>query len=235
MRGRFKTSDFFTRRLDERFKGQPKPGEIEFIKNQRIYAERRAKFFAGFSRDMLESMRSETSGKVIFLGQGMRPLYETMKKINKALKVVSPRRIRYFIYSSDFRGKPHYKEGEAVDALISTGIADTRTRNFTVIDYDVRGHVSRFIKELRMASEKAAGGKPLAGLNITNLDGKTRYSAIDLSEGVLRPVRTSAFEKKGVKMIGPDRAKRKQDASLIYLFMEEAIQREVERAKTSTT
>ena len=230
MRGRFKTSDFFARRLEGRFKGQLAPRELEFARNQRIYAERRAKSFAGFSRDMLESMSSEP-GKLIFLGQGMRPLYETMKKMNKALKIVSPRRIRYFIYSSDFRGKPHYTEGEAVDALISTGIADSRTRNFRIVDFDVKGHVSRFANELRAASKKAAGGKPVH-LNIINTD-KTSYAAINVSEEVHRPVRTLPFYENGVKMIGPDKTQKKTDASLSYLFLEEAIQREVERAKAS--
>src|SRR3989344_5178753 len=98
----------------------------------RLWARLAAPKFAKYSVELLEKMKNgEVQGKVIFIGQGMRPYFETITALNRELRFVPRKRIRYFIYSSsdphreyvggvfvsEYR-KPHYEEGEAVDALL---------------------------------------------------------------------------------------------------------------------
>jgi len=233
---RAKTAEFYRRRVD---RGNTYRNPLHGVSLARLRGSAReyAQEFGKFSLDLLNRMKNgqELKGKVIFLGQGMRPLYETVKEINRALKIVPDNRIRYFIFSSAHRGKPHYSRGEAADALIKARIIDSHARNYVIVDYDGLGHIDSFIRELRAAFAKRTGNNEV-NLDVLNFDAENRGSpgihsplAIDFSEMVMRPVRARKTQRKGVTVVIPSRLERKPFAAFQYLILQEAIKEEVER------
>ena len=218
---------FFKRRLVERT-GTNRYA-IEGLKNARRSARTDAAVWARFSLGTLEEMRGNKARKIIFLGQGMRPLFETMRELNKDLKLVPPKKIRYFIYSSEGRGKPHYQSGEAIDALIKFGIVDRNTKEYQVIDYDAMGHVARFKEEMISAVARLTGERK-PDIKISSYPEENIPLAVNQAEQMLRPVRTRKIEQGGVTIIRPFAEGRKQSASEDYLILQEAIALEVQKA-----
>jgi len=221
---RNKGAAFFGRRI----KGKTRI-DSKRLEKERIGAEAHAILFSEYSMGLLETLKKRKfTGKVIFLGQGMRPLYETIKKLNHALKFVPRERIRYFIYSSEQRGKPHYKTGEASAALIQAGIVDAKTRDYFVVDFDAVGHVARFKKELGIAVKKASGNEKASVRVGVHTEGG-EPTAVNFSEGVNRPVRTRKTLNKGITRVEPFEDAPKGNAKASYLILQEAIDAQVRK------
>jgi hypothetical protein len=199
----------------------------------------KARAMLEFSEDLLQKMKAgQINGKIIFLGQGMRPLFEATAALNNALGIVPKSRIRYFIYT---RGS-YPEQGSAAANMRKLRIIDGKTKDFLIVDYEGFGNIMpSFVHELSTATHSAKIDFLTQKQSTLRNTPRNVYGALWSSESVFRPAYITRQKRKGLgarrmetyepqnDYLGLENRKARDE----YLALQQAIKREVQR-KTKT-
>ncbi len=124
----------FTKKLSEERKGRAKEYIPPFC--EKIVESNYASIF--HAAEEILQMPMPKNSKIVFVGQGMRPLFETTRAINEYLQLHKRRTIRYFVAPSP---SPWMDESDClklmnnfVAKLSEFGIASKKTSNYFIVD-----------------------------------------------------------------------------------------------------
>ncbi|MBD3388092.1 MAG: hypothetical protein GF416_03510 [Candidatus Altiarchaeales archaeon] len=218
---RLRDSDYYGKRVDAR------SDELPDLNSVRDHYDSVAKDILRFSARLLLDMREgRVEGKTIFLGQGMRALFEATSGLNNAMGLVPKSRLRYFIYSTSEGGeKPTYTEGEAGEALKASNILDgSGTYNLVDTSQRVEGNLSRLSREIHLVEPRAR----------VNLIDQHRYPqgytndlyALVYSDNVESPTVTEKTVSDGVTRVMPTGS---AGSTMDYLMFQEALASNIEK------
>ncbi len=167
------------------------------------------------SISLLNYLRGRRNAVTIFVGQGMRPFFETVRVLNTVLNSVPKNEIVYIIPPRDYHiGEQRKAAEQKIIELLSRKSVKRGAQEYFLIDHSFRGPCFRLFEG---AINKI---NPQARVNLLNQRDVMVGTAVSSSEGCSRPT---------IKLRGTRLSANLQQNRDLYLFFQHLLQQEIEK------